>query len=91
MNTQITMFNATPWPRVRWTAAAGVLLAGVFQAFAQRANVPGAAGEPYPSMPRIAPIGARIAKIQGVPESVKGPAIDPAKGYRLQMLGEDLY
>jgi glyoxylase-like metal-dependent hydrolase (beta-lactamase superfamily II) len=52
---------------------------------------PGSAGEPYPNMPSIAPIGARIAKYIDVPASAQGPAIDPAKGYRLQNLGSGLY
>ena len=51
----------------------------------------GVAGEPYPLMPSIAPIGVRIGKYIDVPASSKGPAIDPAKGYRLQNLGADLY
>ncbi|QOY92121.1 MBL fold metallo-hydrolase [Paludibaculum fermentans] len=42
-------------------------------------------------MPRIAPIGSRIARYMDVPESAKGPAVDPAKGYRLQDLGEGLF
>src|SRR6266851_362518 len=52
---------------------------------------PGAAGEPYPNMPSIAPIGVRIAKYLDVPASAQGPAIDPAKGYRVQDLGSGLY
>jgi glyoxylase-like metal-dependent hydrolase (beta-lactamase superfamily II) len=52
---------------------------------------PGIAGAPYPNMPEIPPTGVRIGKHLGVPESAKGPAIDPAKGYRLQELGEGLY
>ncbi|MBC7827582.1 MAG: MBL fold metallo-hydrolase [Chitinophagaceae bacterium] len=42
-------------------------------------------------MPEIAPIGVRIGKHFDVPESAKGPAIDPAKGYRIQELGKGLY
>ena len=49
------------------------------------------ASDPYPDMPSIAPIGVRIAKYRDVPASAQGPAIDPAKGYRLQELGRDLY
>src|SRR5437660_12373888 len=52
---------------------------------------PGAAGEPYPNMPSIAPIGVRIAKYLDVPASAQGPAIDPAKGYRVQDLGSCPY
>ena len=51
----------------------------------------GAAGEAYANMPGIPPIGVRIEKHLEIPESAKGPAIDPAKGYRLQKLGKDLY
>jgi glyoxylase-like metal-dependent hydrolase (beta-lactamase superfamily II) len=51
----------------------------------------GAAGEPYPSMPLIAPIGVRTGKYMDIPEASRGPAIDPAKGYRLQDLGQGLY
>jgi hypothetical protein len=53
----------------------------------------GAPGEPYPDpeMPTIAPIGERIGKYIDVPASAKGPAIDPAKGYRLQDPGRGLH
>jgi hypothetical protein len=44
-----------------------------------------------PNTPEIAPIGTRIGKYMDVPESAKGPAIDPAKGYRIQELGKGLY
>jgi len=42
-------------------------------------------------MPEIANIGARTGKYMDIPESAKGPAIDPAKGYRIQALGRGLY
>jgi hypothetical protein len=51
----------------------------------------GAAGEPYSQMPSIAPIGVRIGKYLDAPAAAKGPALDPAKGYRLQDLGGGLY
>jgi glyoxylase-like metal-dependent hydrolase (beta-lactamase superfamily II) len=51
----------------------------------------GAPGEPYSNMPLIAPIGVRIGKYLDVPPSAQGPAIDAAKGYRLQDLGKGLY
>src|SRR3954451_18710861 len=54
-------------------------------------DIPGQPGEPYPNMPGIAPLGVRIGKHLPVPESAKGPAIDPAKGYRVQDLGQGLY
>ena len=51
----------------------------------------GSVGNSYPGMPLIAPIGARIEKYITVNESAKGPAIDPAKGYRVEELGKGLY
>lgn len=39
----------------------------------------------------IPPPGVPHDKYLGLPASAEGPAIDPAKGYRLQKLGEDLY
>ncbi len=52
---------------------------------------PGAGAAPYPNMPAIAPIGVRTDKYLDIPASAKGPAIDAAKGYRLQDLGKGLY
>lgn len=46
---------------------------------------------PYGSMPEIATIGTRINPYLSVPDSAKGPAIDPAKGYRIETLGRNLY
>jgi glyoxylase-like metal-dependent hydrolase (beta-lactamase superfamily II) len=51
----------------------------------------GAAGNPYPNMPEIAPLAVHIEKHIDVPESSKGPAIDANKGYRIQELGKGLY
>jgi glyoxylase-like metal-dependent hydrolase (beta-lactamase superfamily II) len=45
----------------------------------------------YPTMPDIAPIGVRVDKYFPIPASAQGPAIDPAKGYRIEELGEGLY
>jgi glyoxylase-like metal-dependent hydrolase (beta-lactamase superfamily II) len=50
-----------------------------------------AGDERYPNMPSIAPIGEKIGKYLDVPASALGPAVDPAKGYRLQDLGSGLY
>jgi glyoxylase-like metal-dependent hydrolase (beta-lactamase superfamily II) len=83
--------------KVRWFLAVliGVgVCAGAVAADAQSSglpNAPGGTGEPYPNMPSIAPIGVRIDKYLDVPASARGPAIDPAKGYRLQDLGRGLY
>ncbi|HYD58821.1 MAG TPA: MBL fold metallo-hydrolase [Noviherbaspirillum sp.] len=74
--------------------AAAVFLAAGFGIEASAHDpcpVPGCAGAPYTEMPEIAPIGARIGKYMDIPESAKGPAIDPAKGYRIQALGKGLY
>lgn len=50
-----------------------------------------AAAEAYHGMPEIATIGARTGKYMDIPESAKGPAIDPTKGYRIQELGRGLH
>src|SRR5260370_3847279 len=42
-------------------------------------------------MPEIAPPGVRIGKHIDVPAHDKRAAVDPAKGYRLQRLGRNLY
>jgi glyoxylase-like metal-dependent hydrolase (beta-lactamase superfamily II) len=68
-----------------------VCVAGANAQSAGSSSGQGGAGEPYPNMPSIAPIGVRIAKYLDVPASAQGPAIDPAKGYRLQNLGKDLF
>jgi len=47
--------------------------------------------EPYPNMPSIPPIGVKTGKYFDVPVTEQGPAIDPAKGYRLQDFGGGLY
>jgi glyoxylase-like metal-dependent hydrolase (beta-lactamase superfamily II) len=52
---------------------------------------PGTPGVPYANMPTIAPIGVRVDKYLDVPEFARGPAVDPAKGFRTQKLGEGLY
>ena len=60
---------------------------GVYSQSENTSTVHGAAGEPYPNMPAIAPIGVRIGKYLDVPAPSQGPPIDPAKGYRVQDLG----
>jgi glyoxylase-like metal-dependent hydrolase (beta-lactamase superfamily II) len=69
---------------------AGVLWSGESLA-ARNGARPGTAGVPYPNMPAIAPIGVKVDKYVDVPEFAKGPAIDPARGYRTQKLGDGLY
>ena len=65
--------------------------AGARAQSAGSSSAPGEAGEPYPNMPWIAPIGMRIGKYMDVHASAQGPAIDAGKGYRLQDLGRGLY
>ena len=80
-----------------WASRATSLIAltGVFwtgAALAARNGArPGTPGVPYANMPAIAPIGVRVDKYLDVPDFAKGPAIDPAKGYRTQQLGDGLY
>src|SRR5215510_4127002 len=52
---------------------------------------PGTPGVPYANMPALAPIGVRVDRYLDLPEAAKGPAIDPAKGYRTQKLGDGLF
>ena|SRR5688572_4220769 len=70
----------------RW-AARTLFIAGVLATITQADTV----AEPYPDMPSIAPIGERIGKYIDIPPAARGPAVDPAKGYRLQDLGDGLY
>jgi glyoxylase-like metal-dependent hydrolase (beta-lactamase superfamily II) len=77
-------------------AGAGLIaLAGSFWTevalTAQNGARGGTPSVPYANMPAIPPIGARVDKYLDVPSFAKGPAIDPAKGYRTQTLGADLY
>ena len=51
----------------------------------------GQAGAALPHASTIAPIGVRIDRYLDVPESAKGPSVDPQKGYRLEQLGRGLY
>ncbi|WP_374337889.1 MBL fold metallo-hydrolase [Leeia sp.] len=75
----------------RGLMVAALLLSGTVAQADEHCTAPGCAGEPYPHMPDIAPIGSRIGKYMDIPESAKGPAVDPAKGYRIQDLGKGLY
>jgi len=54
-------------------------------------NDEGKAGEPYPNMPSIPPIGVRTGNTLISPLQPKGSLSDPAKGYRLQDFGGGLY
>jgi glyoxylase-like metal-dependent hydrolase (beta-lactamase superfamily II) len=92
---KMTTMNST----ARRGAAGGRLLAfALFAAclwptagFARGEALPGAPGAPYAQMPEIAAIGERVDRRLPIPDSARGPAIDPAKGYRLENLGGGLY
>jgi glyoxylase-like metal-dependent hydrolase (beta-lactamase superfamily II) len=89
---QATSQGAPASSAANTTAASGSAARHVAPAAeAGPATSPGASGEPYLDMPEIAPIGVRIGKYRDVPESARGPEIDPAKGYRVQALGTGLY
>ena len=72
------------------TAAAALTWTSVPRAVDAAAR-PGSAGVPYADMPDIAPIGTRMDKYLDVPASAKGPAVDPARGYRTEKVGDGLY
>jgi glyoxylase-like metal-dependent hydrolase (beta-lactamase superfamily II) len=73
------------------TALVLTSLTGATDAPRAQPAAPGSPGVAYANMPAIAPIGVRIGKYMDVPESAKGPPIDPSKGYRVQDLGGGLY
>jgi len=85
-----------PAPKLLGVAAVSLIaVTGAFwtgAALAARSEArPGTAGVPYANMPAIAPIGVRMDKYFDVPDSAKGPSVDPVKGYRTQKLGDGLY
>lgn len=59
--------------------------AGVHGQSSDSSREPGAAGEPYPLMPSIAPIGVRIGKYMDVQASARGHPSTPSRviGYRI--------
>ena len=85
------LYRRTALACVSLTAiVAGVFWIGASLA-AQNAAPPGTPGMPYPNMPALAPVGVRVERYFDVPDSAKGPSVDPAKGYRIQQLGEGVY
>jgi glyoxylase-like metal-dependent hydrolase (beta-lactamase superfamily II) len=81
----------TAWRLLVIVGVVSLTAAAPISPFATRLAAQTAAAVPYENMPEIAPPGVRIGKHIDVPESAKGPAVDPAKGYRLQRLGSNLY
>jgi glyoxylase-like metal-dependent hydrolase (beta-lactamase superfamily II) len=78
------------WSIVKFLAFALTVLS-FGEARGQTDGGAGRAGTPHADMPFIAPIGPRIDKYFDVPESAKGPAVDPQKGYRLEKLGRGVF
>jgi glyoxylase-like metal-dependent hydrolase (beta-lactamase superfamily II) len=72
-------------------AAANLAVIFSLNLMATNAAAQTAASVPYENMPKIAPPGVRIGKHIDIPESAKGPPVDPAKGYRIERLGRNLY
>ena len=72
-------------------AILGVGMSAAERLSAQAESVPGRPGKPYVGMPMLAPIGERIDRYLPVPAEDVPPPIDPAKGYRIQKLGDALY
>jgi glyoxylase-like metal-dependent hydrolase (beta-lactamase superfamily II) len=77
-------------------AAASLLVAGAGFLAAVSVGARGEAGAgtpglPYAAMPSLAPIGVRVDRYLDIPESAKGPTVDPAKSYRTEKLGDGLY
>ena len=72
-------------------AAANLAVIFSINLMATNAAAQTAASVPYENMPKIAPPGVRIGKHIDIPESAKGPPVDPAKGYRIERLGQNLY
>lgn len=72
-------------------SVSAIVMATILGALGQVPTSLAAQDEPYLHMPEFAPIGVRTAKYLDIPDAAKGPAIDPAKGYRIQQLGRGLY
>jgi glyoxylase-like metal-dependent hydrolase (beta-lactamase superfamily II) len=51
----------------------------------------GQAGAAYKDMPSVVPIGVRPDRYLPIPQDALAPEVEPAKGYRLQLLGRGLY
>jgi glyoxylase-like metal-dependent hydrolase (beta-lactamase superfamily II) len=71
------------------TVVALVIAGALIARASSQPGRPGATG--YAKMPALAPIGVRVDRYLDVPDHAKGPAVDPAKGYRVQKLGDGLY
>ena len=89
--TRLASFGAGACALAMALTTLGGVPAATQAASADPDGIQGTAGEPYADMPAIAPIGVRTGKYIDVPASAKGPAVDPAKGYRRQDLGKGLY
>ena len=84
-------FRNTAWLFGVITLGLGLSTASLSHAQSPAPAPAGQAGTPYPDAPEIAPIGVRLDKYMDIPASAQGPAIDQAKGYRIEKLGDGLY
>ena len=80
--------------RSSWIAIAAVILAytagisGGIASAAQSCSTSQACWDPpYDKMPELAPPIVRTNKYLPVSAAARGPAVDPAKGYRVESLG----
>src|SRR5262249_15589178 len=72
-------------------AAANLAVIFSINLMATSAAAQTAASVPYENMPKIAPPGVRTGKHIDIPESAKGPPVEPAKGYRFERFVLNLY
>jgi glyoxylase-like metal-dependent hydrolase (beta-lactamase superfamily II) len=91
-----SLVNTQPaWKKLWRSMLVGLALLGqaaLLQAHESPCKSSGcAADQPYAHMPEIAAIGVKTDKYFDIPDHAKGPAIDPALGYRVQDLGQGLY
>lgn len=91
MNNTHTFAGGPTLLRSAAVALAAGLLFTASPSMAQTEVLPGQPGAPYSQMPDLAPIGVRVNRYLPVPDAEISEAIDPAKGYRTQDLGGDLY
>jgi glyoxylase-like metal-dependent hydrolase (beta-lactamase superfamily II) len=80
-------------PRLRRAAKSvlPLLVAAAFNLAGLGAPMPAQAQDSISAIPEFAPIGVRVDHYLPIPATGNGPAVDPAKGYRLEQLGRNLY
>jgi glyoxylase-like metal-dependent hydrolase (beta-lactamase superfamily II) len=88
MNKNTSIVAVNPARRLEWLVVLALIVCAQSMLVPRVAH---AADVPYPNMPEIAPIGVRIGHYLPIPENARGPAVDPAKGYRIEEMGKGLY